>query len=76
MPNPTTQYIVKIVLGFVALALYVLSTPLNGGNPIFTFSSQFQDILIVAIVGAFAWGAVQGNTAVRWMVTSLGKSKP
>jgi Na+/proline symporter len=63
--DAVTQYWVKIVLGFVALALYVLSTPIFGGNPVFTFTTAFQDILLVAVIGAFGWATVQGSTAVK-----------
>ena len=62
--TPVQQFAVKITLGFVALVLYVLSTPINGGAPVFAFAVDFQAILVVAIVGAFGWAATQGGAAV------------
>ena len=58
------QFASKVGLGFVALALYVLSTPINGAGAILAFPTTFQDILVVAVVGAFGWAATQGGGAV------------
>lgn len=62
--NPTQTFAVKIALGFVALALFVLSGSINGGAPFFALDASFRDILVVAIVGAFGWATVQGSRAV------------
>ena len=64
-----TQYWVKIVLGFVALLLFVLSTPILGGPPLFAFTTAFQGILVVAVIGAFGWSTVQGSAAVNLTAT-------